>query len=275
MSDFLSRVLARSQGQAPVLQRRRASLFEPQPAVAQVEAPASRPTSPQPAPSAPLSREPAAVMERAPIQPFPVAVRAPAELDATPVSRSESPVRSREQPREPAEERGTVLVEVGLGPPVAAPVARPMAPSFEASVAPPVVTPGAPLARPSAPAPAVTPPVRRRAGVPRPGSETIPRAGSEAVAPAPIEAPALVEAPRPTVVTPLPRPTLSSARGLTRRPAAPVMTSAPPAPAIQVTIGRIEVRAVQSPSAPARRQGPAGPRLSLEEYLKSRAGGGG
>ena len=265
MSDFLSRVLARSQGQAPVLQRRRASLFEPQPAVAQVESPASRPASPQPAPSAPLSREPAAVMERAPIQPFPVAVRAPAELDATPVSRSESPVRSREQPREPAEERGTVLVEVGLGPPIAAPVARPMAPSFEASVAPPVVTPGAPLARPSAPAPAVTPPVRRRAGVPRPGSETIPRAGSEAVAPAP----------RPTVVTPLPRPPLSSARGLTRRPAAPVMTSAPPAPAIQVTIGRIEVRAVQSPSAPARRQGPAGPRLSLEEYLKSRAGGGG
>jgi hypothetical protein len=51
--------------------------------------------------------------------------------------------------------------------------------------------------------------------------------------------------------------------------------SAPSAPTIHVTIGRVEVRAVQSqPVAAARQPRPAGPRLSLDEYLRQRAGGG-
>ncbi len=50
---------------------------------------------------------------------------------------------------------------------------------------------------------------------------------------------------------------------------------APPAPTIHVTIGRIEVRAVQatSPSSPKPR--PAQPAMSLDDYLQRRGNGGG
>lgn len=72
-------------------------------------------------------------------------------------------------------------------------------------------------------------------------------------------------------------------------PAASVQPRLPPRPAmqaqkaralqgpppIQVTIGRIEIRANAATSAsPARNTRPAGPRLSLEDYLRSRSGGG-
>lgn len=48
---------------------------------------------------------------------------------------------------------------------------------------------------------------------------------------------------------------------------------APPAPIIRVTIGRIEVRAVQAAAAPARRAEPPPRTLTLEEYLKARERG--
>lgn len=54
--------------------------------------------------------------------------------------------------------------------------------------------------------------------------------------------------------------------------AQPVAT--PAAPTIQVTISRIEVRATPAPVAPERVAKPSAPRLSLEDYLKSRSGGG-
>jgi hypothetical protein len=44
------------------------------------------------------------------------------------------------------------------------------------------------------------------------------------------------------------------------------------APVIRVTIGRIDVRAVSAPAPPARRQAPSAPKLSLDEYLRSRNG---
>ncbi len=58
------------------------------------------------------------------------------------------------------------------------------------------------------------------------------------------------------------------------RPAAlQVALSAPNTPAIQIHIGRIEVRAVTAPAPPpASRVAPAGPKLSLEEYLHQREG---
>ena len=51
--------------------------------------------------------------------------------------------------------------------------------------------------------------------------------------------------------------------------------AAPPAPTVRVSIGRIEVRAVQPPSSPAPPAPPPagpppGPRVSLEEYLRER-----
>ena len=44
------------------------------------------------------------------------------------------------------------------------------------------------------------------------------------------------------------------------------------APVIRVTIGRIDVRAVNASAPQARRAMPAAPKLSLEEYLRSRSG---
>ncbi|HEY0172919.1 MAG TPA: hypothetical protein VGB98_18010 [Pyrinomonadaceae bacterium] len=50
----------------------------------------------------------------------------------------------------------------------------------------------------------------------------------------------------------------------------------PPAPVIRVTIGRVEVRAVTSPTpAPARKPVRPTPRMSLDEYLRSQNGGRG
>lgn len=46
------------------------------------------------------------------------------------------------------------------------------------------------------------------------------------------------------------------------------------APTINVTIGRVEVRATQAPPAATRRRGDAPQRVSLDEYLRQRAGGG-
>lgn len=50
-------------------------------------------------------------------------------------------------------------------------------------------------------------------------------------------------------------------------------TSANEPPAIHVTIGRVEVRAVMSPSAPPKIASRAAPKLSLADYLKQRNGG--
>lgn len=52
--------------------------------------------------------------------------------------------------------------------------------------------------------------------------------------------------------------------------AVPAPPSANEPPAIHVTIGRVEVRAVMSPSAPPKVASRAAPKLSLEDYLKQR-----
>jgi hypothetical protein len=49
---------------------------------------------------------------------------------------------------------------------------------------------------------------------------------------------------------------------------------APPMPTINVTIGRIEVRALPPTAAPPRPQKTAAPLMSLEEYMRRRNGGG-
>lgn len=45
-----------------------------------------------------------------------------------------------------------------------------------------------------------------------------------------------------------------------------------PAAAVQISIGRVEIRAVQAPVDTPRQAGPAAPRLSLDAYLRSRNG---
>jgi hypothetical protein len=70
---------------------------------------------------------------------------------------------------------------------------------------------------------------------------------------------------------PLPRPVVPSAR----HQAEIMQGKALAVPTIQVTIGRIEVRAIMPPAVPTTRAvRPVAPKLSLEDYLRSRAGGG-
>lgn len=63
---------------------------------------------------------------------------------------------------------------------------------------------------------------------------------------------------------------------LAERDPFPVRRETPtPAPTIQVTIGRIEVRATPAPKAPVRERPSAPAALSLEDYLKQRSRGEG
>lgn len=61
--------------------------------------------------------------------------------------------------------------------------------------------------------------------------------------------------------------------GITTNGAANKVTSDQAAPVIRVTIGRVDVRAVNAPARPVRRVAmPGAPKLSLEDYLRSRSG---
>jgi hypothetical protein len=63
-------------------------------------------------------------------------------------------------------------------------------------------------------------------------------------------------------------------RGAADATVSPAPPPAPP-PAIEITIGRVEVRAVQRPAPPPRPApaAPPAPRLSLEEYLQNQSEG--
>jgi hypothetical protein len=74
----------------------------------------------------------------------------------------------------------------------------------------------------------------------------------------------------PPVLHPLPRPAYSTSRSQS----VVSQETLPPAPTIQISIGRIEVRAASlGPVPPDRAARPKGPKLSLEDYLRSRSGG--
>lgn len=80
--------------------------------------------------------------------------------------------------------------------------------------------------------------------------------------------------PKPTgfPVPPAPVPSPPLGHASSRPQPVPTQETTAPAPTIQVTIGRIEIRATPA-AAPARAVRPAAPKLSLEEYLRSRGGG--
>jgi hypothetical protein len=52
--------------------------------------------------------------------------------------------------------------------------------------------------------------------------------------------------------------------------ARPAAMERPSVPRVEITIGRVEVRAVYSPPPPAERKTAARPMLSLDDYLKQR-----
>jgi hypothetical protein len=104
---------------------------------------------------------------------------------------------------------------------------------------------------------------------PVPPPSQIPAAAAEEKRSPAAEIPVATTAPKVArLSTIVPRAT---ARVKNRREASnpPVQHETPPA--IHVTIGRVEVRAVQPPSAPARQTSSApAPRISLDEYLRAR-----
>ena len=75
---------------------------------------------------------------------------------------------------------------------------------------------------------------------------------------------------------PAPHATVVLARvqadGVVRRDASFAVTPAPTLAPVQISIGRVEVRAVQAAPDPPRASGPAAPRLSLDAYLRQRNG---
>ena len=95
---------------------------------------------------------------------------------------------------------------------------------------------------------------------------------------APPPEPAEVPADTPMVTTPALRPTrAASESSLAVRPSFPARVKRDaPEPIVRVTIGRIEVRAVQAEEPPEPRKKPRrAPRISLDDYLgraRERAG---
>ena len=83
----------------------------------------------------------------------------------------------------------------------------------------------------------------------------------------------LVRPSRPAMAILQPQVTLYYEPPASAPPEAPARPE--PAPTIQVTIGRIEVRATPPPAPPPQRQRSASPVMSLDEYLRQRARGGG
>jgi hypothetical protein len=213
-------------------------------------------------------------------------------LGAPPVqAMNEGPRESKPSERQPAVRTPAQRTSARLSPPLAettnddrTSARASVVPAFEKSVPADALTPSESLPQAAA-------------SVSRQSAPQHPSKRSEAAVRTALDSiPAKPDAPRfsqlteshtkPSVVAP------SSMRGdhvAVRTPAAMDPTSAPrfdfarhlppaphgnpPEPTIQVTIGRIEVRAVPSQAPSSKQQGPASPVMNLSDYLHSRRGG--
>jgi len=294
VTDFLSRLVERATGEPVGLQRRHPALFEP-PALASgltrgepehspsephlVEAHEERVVS---TPAEAFHERPS-VMRATPFLPLrpagPSASHTVREAEpgedtprdvTSPVRHPRTEAASAEGLRLPP--RRTVQPEAIAELPVASRGARKQAVPADAlgSVEPHRSSP-----RPAEPAQRSEPPLTpaRPALVPPPSQlqptvgDTGPRAARSEID-RPDQSPAQPATPPP--FAPLPRHEIPRVR-----PAAAVTQQRQPGPpTIHVTIGRVEVRAVPPPPVATRPQRPTGPRLSLDDYLKLRAGGG-
>jgi hypothetical protein len=269
MSDFLTTLIDRSLGLAPVLERRKPSLFEaprgakqPSPETsADLEADAPTPH----ATAAPSPSQPSAPRDEhaPPLRPAPEShtrneIRA--EIPAAPAPHPERlqyqhplepvAVQSDEGPRATPRIEHTLELETI--------VEREVVRTFHAAPAVAELSrqTSPPPSYKDAPAPSPAAPVRNE-----PRTPAKPQASPQAKFTIASHAPPL---PRPTV-PPAVTPRATRQRDATRAPEPP--------PAIHVSIGRIEVRAAESPTAPPRRTRAFAPKLSLDDYLASRTGG--
>ena len=294
MSDFLGNLIARSLAPAVAIRPRPVSRFEP---AAGVEA-----LSADLAPEAQLAEETVPLAKRQARLP-PASVTGPV-LEHTGVDRLSADARARPVP--PAIDQSSAGVEQALRDPTSAPLAAPTS-AVAPTPAPAVLPAGSPIA-PLAASQDVSTRARQihveRLIVPERDAIKAPLV----VHPAPTPPDHLLVRPvvPPAATSPLgplvleqhmppaapcepeaqPQPVSHSEPGLMIRPAAtaqPAATLVPIAPAsrasdapgstIQVTIGRIEVRAAPPARAPqSARSAPAV--MSLDEYLRQRGQGG-
>lgn len=271
MSDFLATLLDRTLGSATPIQRYRPSRFEP---VAEAP-PAPTPLDLAPPvtaeqrldgpPPAPPSAPPRSGWAEAPAAPRP-----PTGMDTPPPAAAWGRDRAEPQasPPPPSIQRETIRHETRIERETHRidTIVERAPPPFEPAPSPPPRAEGTPI---TAPPPAAAPTPLRPA--PNPPVTMIHQAAPEAGREAPGEASRRVPpasgaalgaaAPVITRIAP-PRPTEPQAAA----------AAAPPAP-IEITIGRIEIRASQAAPAPPRPRQARGPALGLDAYLRQRGGG--
>ena len=252
MSDFLSSLVDRAFSRADVIERRRPSLFEPLGGGGQLHAPA--PGSSGFEDDEQAGEEPLAIAEA------PAAPLAPVSAPRTRRAESVEPPHSFSRIASAQSEVG------GVTPPIPAPPPRLVETRFEREVEK--------LARrsrlaPRHPAPAAhtVTPSRARPEQKRENEIGDRRLRGDHSSPVPAKPPA-------TPGSPLPQPGAHAPALPVRISPAIALKTAAQEPTSHVTIGRVEIRATTAPPAPSRPARQAAPRLNLEDYLRSRAGGG-
>jgi hypothetical protein len=254
MSDFLSRLLDRAVGRAPVIERRRPSRFE---AVADDAGPRLEETAQAEnaeqservdVPAAPMPRHPPLLVEQRPPAPMWQQPAMVAAVVAKPAGLLDNQLERIEPEGQSIPKAAAVVREVILEKEV-----------HEATVE---IRSAARTAETRA---AVQPSLASaRARHSTDGDESI-RSNAHVVPAPDVRAVTLARPATPPVVQPALRPAAIPP------PVQPMpQRERSPEPTIHVTIGRIEVRATQASSGPSRPVRPNGPKLSLDDYLRSR-----
>lgn len=246
MTGFLSHLVDRAQGRAPLLERRPRALFEPE-----------RPMT------GGIALESSVQQVAAPSEPR--AFRAP-----------DAPVHARADAREPeAPASARWRPPVDAAPQVSPPVRHAWPLQAQAPHAPVAAL----LAEPASASVAAAPSLTDRDAEPHAAATTTQRLVAHRPHPpvpsiAPAAAPLLVaraaERATPQAAMASPGPSRQSASPRREGPSAEANVP----PTIHIAIGRVEVKAVSAGEAPRRAPG-AAPRLSLDDYLRRRNGGAG
>lgn len=277
MTDFISGLVDRALNRAPVLERRRPSRFEPAPAAGRLgfardlatdregevmvsgpdplakaedlqASPKSRAsdraarTINNAAESSPVRASAVTTNLNREISPVPAVPERREASDALPARKIETVVLREIQPRE-SSERSKADSQLTTKAP-APPIIIPSASEALTKVAPSIRRDAEPESK------------ARRDAVGIHKKELLPASPRRAATP-------------PVLVPPRPVQPLATAKAEVKR------ESEPAPPTIQITIGRIEVRATAPAVAPTRNAGRQAPMLSLEDYLKSRESRGG
>jgi hypothetical protein len=249
MSDYLGNLAAKSLGVAETaLRPRLASRFEPLSLAAPPLEVESTEVAPRPVDAPPRRTAPPERVEEdrsVPARSRRSRKRAAEEPETMPEAPGPTPARGRFEPRSAAPSEPSPLVPLSHVERTARPVAEPEKPR-------PVL----------GPAPRQDVPVASSLSHQEKGKE-----GEASRAQKPVDRNPLESRTAPTALRP--RVTVVERGPFPARREAPA-----PAPIIQVTIGRIEVRATPPPAQPPRQRPAAPSALSLEDYLRQRSKGG-